>query len=241
LLDLVDQSLQIEDLKNLHGFFNLLSSKVPLDAMGGGLVPIHMTPQTLKDAWSFSISYPDEWIQTYKENGYILCDPIKRKCLSGADFQIWSDTFRETQEPQEIRFIKHARDFSISEGVTSGLIRASNGTLGFLSFAGKDLPQEPRSMILLQHLTPYIHEAMCRVSARPTANTAKAISLSIREKEVLRWTMDGKTNWEISCILAVSERTIKFHVQNAMRKLDASTRTQAVAIALGLGILGLAA
>jgi DNA-binding CsgD family transcriptional regulator len=49
--------------------------------------------------------------------------------------------------------------------------------------------------------------------------------------------MAGKTNWEISLILNISERTVKFHIQNTMEKLQASSRAHAVAIALGEGLI----
>jgi PAS domain S-box-containing protein len=57
-------------------------------------------------------------------------------------------------------------------------------------------------------------------------------SLSPREKEILTWVMQGKSTWDISTILKISERTVKFHVENVMKKLSAVNRTQAVAIAL---------
>ena len=47
----------------------------------------------------------------------------------------------------------------------------------------------------------------------------------------------GKTNWEISVILNISERTVKFHVQNIERKLNAVNKTHAVAIALDQNLL----
>lgn len=53
--------------------------------------------------------------------------------------------------------------------------------------------------------------------------------LTEREREVLALVADGKTDWEISVILGVSETTARFHVDNARRKLDAVNRTQAVA------------
>ena len=64
------------------------------------------------------------------------------------------------------------------------------------------------------------------------------VALSPREAEVLGWAMQGKTNWEISVILSVSERTVKFHVRNAMTKLHSRSRAQAVAVALRLGLIG---
>ena len=62
-------------------------------------------------------------------------------------------------------------------------------------------------------------------------------SLTARESEVLGWIKAGKNNWEISEILHISERTVKFHVANLCRKLGANTRAHAVAIALQRGLL----
>jgi len=60
----------------------------------------------------------------------------------------------------------------------------------------------------------------------------KSGSISPREKEVLKWIIEGKTNWEIGVILHISERTVKFHVQNLMKKLRATNRYHIVAKAL---------
>jgi DNA-binding CsgD family transcriptional regulator len=49
----------------------------------------------------------------------------------------------------------------------------------------------------------------------------------------------GKSSWEISVILSISERTATHHVTNIMRKLDARKRAQAVAIAIRLGLIDL--
>jgi DNA-binding CsgD family transcriptional regulator len=55
--------------------------------------------------------------------------------------------------------------------------------------------------------------------------------LSPREREVLQWAADGKTAWETAQLLGVSERAIRLYTENAMGKLRAKTKTQAVAIA----------
>jgi len=62
-------------------------------------------------------------------------------------------------------------------------------------------------------------------------------SLSMREKEVLKWLKMGKSSWDISIILGISERTVNFHITNIMNKLDAMTRTQAVAISIEKGLI----
>jgi LuxR family quorum-sensing system transcriptional regulator SolR len=57
-----------------------------------------------------------------------------------------------------------------------------------------------------------------------------------REKEVLRWTAEGKTIYEIAKILLISERTVKFHVDNLVSKMKAVNKTQAVVKAIALGM-----
>jgi len=61
--------------------------------------------------------------------------------------------------------------------------------------------------------------------------------LSLREKEVLTWLKKGKTSWDISIILCISERTVNFHIKNIMEKLDAVSRTHAVVKAIEKGLI----
>jgi DNA-binding NarL/FixJ family response regulator len=58
-----------------------------------------------------------------------------------------------------------------------------------------------------------------------------------REREVLTWVGRGKTSSEIATILGLSERTVNFHCDQAVKRLDVVNRTQAVAIAIGLGLI----
>lgn len=57
-------------------------------------------------------------------------------------------------------------------------------------------------------------------------------TLTQREREVLRLLADGHANEEIGKRLFISPETVRTHVRKAMAKLEADTRTQAVAIAL---------
>ncbi len=57
-------------------------------------------------------------------------------------------------------------------------------------------------------------------------------SLSRREREILGLLSDGLSTDEVAEKLSLSAHTVRTHVKNAMRKLDASTRAHAVAIAL---------
>ena len=67
---------------------------------------------------------------------------------------------------------------------------------------------------------------------RPAANR-----LSMRERQVLQLIADGFGNRAIAATLFVSEETVKTHVQRVLRKLDASSRANAVAIGIRVGVV----
>lgn len=61
--------------------------------------------------------------------------------------------------------------------------------------------------------------------------------LTRRELECLGWAASGKTAWETSVILDISEYTVVFHIENAKRKLSARTLAHAVAICVAEGLV----
>ncbi|MEY9981662.1 DNA-binding CsgD family transcriptional regulator [Bradyrhizobium yuanmingense] len=65
----------------------------------------------------------------------------------------------------------------------------------------------------------------------------REVVLSERERQCLRWVEEGKSSWAIGVILKVSLNTVNFHVKNAMRKLETTSRTQCVVKARRLGLL----
>lgn len=61
--------------------------------------------------------------------------------------------------------------------------------------------------------------------------------LTKREVDVLSWTAQGKTAWEVGVILGMSEKTANFHLGNAMRKLGVNSKHQAVLRCVAVGVL----
>lgn len=77
--------------------------------------------------------------------------------------------------------------------------------------------------------------AMPRTPGHPPAD----LTLSDREVEVLQHIAAGLPNKGIAHQLGISEHTVKFHVGTILTKLDAASRTEAVAIAVRHGLLPL--
>jgi DNA-binding NarL/FixJ family response regulator len=77
-----------------------------------------------------------------------------------------------------------------------------------------------------------------RLPPRPS-DLHHAVHLTEREREVLTWVARGKTSAEIAMILGVRERTVNFHCDHAIRRLDVVNRTQAVAAAMAQRLIAL--
>lgn len=77
----------------------------------------------------------------------------------------------------------------------------------------------------------YIDPALAGVLAGPQA-AERLPTITKREREILRLLADGMRNEQVARQLSISPLTVRSHVKNAMRKLEADTRTEAVAKAL---------
>ncbi len=83
-------------------------------------------------------------------------------------------------------------------------------------------------------LAPEATQALIHAATQPPP---LGHDLTPTEREVLRWLVQGLSNPEIAEQLVVSRSTIKFHVSNILSKLEASSRTEAVALAVQLGLV----
>jgi DNA-binding NarL/FixJ family response regulator len=68
-------------------------------------------------------------------------------------------------------------------------------------------------------------------------NRQSPTSLTPRETQILRWVADGRTNKQIAKLLSRSTRTVEYHRNRLMRKLDAHTAAEMVKQAVKMGML----
>jgi DNA-binding CsgD family transcriptional regulator len=80
-----------------------------------------------------------------------------------------------------------------------------------------------------QVLASYFHQHIMRIYGN---DSESQMLVSARELDCLKWVAAGKTAWEASVILGISERTVRFHLNAAREKLNCLTTTQAVAKAV---------
>lgn len=87
-------------------------------------------------------------------------------------------------------------------------------------------------------LTPTLGASLWR-EQEASGKRNLAENLTEREQQVLALVAEGLTNRAIAHQLAISEHTVKFHVNAIMTKLDAQSRTEAVVQATRYGLIAL--
>jgi DNA-binding NarL/FixJ family response regulator len=110
------------------------------------------------------------------------------------------------------------------------------GARGFLL---KEAPLDDlsRAIRIVARGGTYVDPALAGVLAGPEA-ADRLPTLTRREREVLRLLADGMRNEQVARELSISPLTVRTHVKNAMEKLEADTRTEAVARAMRASLIG---
>jgi DNA-binding CsgD family transcriptional regulator len=89
----------------------------------------------------------------------------------------------------------------------------------------------------LQLFAVHAQETAMRTLLPAPVGESEVPALTRRELECLRWTMDGKTAWELGRILGIAEQTAVRHLHNASHKLVCVNKHQTVLKALRLGLI----
>lgn len=231
LLELIQASVACEREEQLKALINGMRSLLPFDSAVCSLVRTENGELT-DQCEVVNVSYPAEWLELYFENDFHLIDPILIENFTNFGVQYWSDTYRKYGSQKE--FISLAEDFELKGGYSCGVMDRTQNEGSLFSLAG-EVSDHPRNRLILDILVPHLHQALSHVSRG--RRVQPAATLSAREQEVLIWIREGKSSWEISMILGISERTVKFHIAAILNKLGAANRAHAVAIALSFGII----
>lgn len=181
-----------------------------------------------------NIGYPEEFLHVYQQSGFVLHDPIFNAVFDKPGVNYWEDLLKGSKVDKNLTAL--ANDFNLIDGYECNLRGQSLTRLGTMSICGRKVERSERTATVLRLMLPHLHQAFARVT---TPSRPPVVKLTRREKEILSWVRAGKTSWAISLILKISERTVRFHLGNVMCKLDATSRTHAVAIALDTGLLSL--
>lgn len=210
----------------------------PLDAISCQTRPYHrpaglLTSERHWEAGGFIVRIaPDGWVGSAGFN-YICfdCNPL----LGAVEVRRTRYRLSDYAPRSERRFGTYWEAFS-EAGIGDGLCATSYGPQRAIASLHLGFPHhdvdpalaeaaQMAGLILTEHLLSF---AVPEDEGR---------GLTKRERDVLAYVAEGKSDWEISKILSLSEGTVRTHVDNARRKLNAVNRTQAVAKLVRSGLI----
>jgi LuxR family transcriptional regulator, quorum-sensing system regulator BjaR1 len=123
-------------------------------------------------------------------------------------------------------------EFESAEAVGFPIVTIDRRRSGLFYF-GRRLDRSDDALDILSFIANYAFARMlkvdCDLEMRP--------KLGDRQKDVLKWAAQGKTDWEIATILDVSEYTVDKYMRQCREALNASNRTATIVLAMRYGLI----
>jgi len=231
IFDTIERLSRVTTMQRLAGTFAGAAEKFGFAAFGiNGLPPpgegadpyilTESTPAGFRDLYMHERFYPVDHICALAR---VACKPFR---FSDAPYDL-------TESRGHQRFMQALGTFGMGKGLIVPVGRPANApACVWLAGNSPDLNDGPIKAIELMAL---FVASKARALSRPPDGCPHTSTLTSRQREVLQWISAGKTSWEIAAILGLSERAINKIIAEAMIKLDAVTRAQAVVSAIRMG------
>jgi DNA-binding CsgD family transcriptional regulator len=197
--------------------------------LGAGLSCTHVEEPYL------AVTYSSDWVEHYKDRRYVEIDPVVRLGIRRLLPLDW-DEFGKPEGMLKNLF-GEASEFGLGRRGLTIPVHGRGGDHALFTITSDLSEREWRSEKLqymrdFQLLAVHLHDKVLELEGRPVTRA----NLSPRELECLQWVSDGKTAWECSVILGLSEHTVRCYLESARYKLNASSNTHAVSIAHRTGL-----
>lgn len=187
-------------------------------------------------------NYPDDWMATYFEEGFQRHDPVVRYCFENVAPIRWEQLLTMDQyiTPEAEKVLAKAGEMGLKHGVSIP-VRSHTGDVAVFSLSTKvdeDINGRfEKVLATAQMFATELFNTVSRININQKVEETQKEKLTPRELECLFWACEGKTTWEISKIIEISERTVIFHLTSATKKLGAVNRQHAVAKAMSTGLI----
>ncbi|NKB44916.1 MAG: hypothetical protein GKS03_11625 [Alphaproteobacteria bacterium] len=245
--EISDVLASLENLDSVENFAKLLGRSCEALGCGSYAYTSLNTETILRSKLSETVddmmvvsNLDSSWMEHYIKENYSISDPVMMDAIKARQPIIWTEDYRfDTLSADEAQMMADAHDFGVERGMAVP-IHGPSGELGMLCVYAEMQDKDFRSHVDAtkheMHLIAHYAHSVAQTKLR-RAGAPKPILLTDREVEILRWTAEGKTAWEIGSILTISERTVNFHLQNAMVKFGVHNKTHAAAKAMSYGML----
>ena len=213
-----------------------VTSRFGLTALMAGTVPDPNTPSGRQKDHVILCDWPGDWLKRYVALNYVDHDPVVSHMKQLQAPFLWQDAARTGEQSKNSRTVMgDAGEFKLRDGLAFPLVTL-DGTIVMVSLGGERSEMSGAEFGMISLVSVYAIGRAMQLHAQPT-KVIDHVELTGRERECLKWAAMGKSEWEISQILGISEHTSEKHLLNAKSKLGAVNRVQAVAEAIRRGYI----
>jgi LuxR family quorum-sensing system transcriptional regulator CciR len=183
-------------------------------------------------------NYPGAWQQWFDENRLGRSDPIHRASQMTCAGFLWStvaDLIDLT--PTDLAVFAQARIVGIGDGFTvpAHVPGEFTGSISFAMDLGRPFPRELESIV--QALGASAFQAARRLTGVRRIWPLPRLPITSRQRDCVRWSSRGKSDWETSQILDISKETVIQHLKQARRRYGVSNKVELSVRALHDGLL----
>lgn len=195
-------------------------------------------------------SYPDEWIHLYKENNFQHIDPVVLTAFKRTSPFTWDENITLMTDIKVAKIFSLSKKYNIVNGYTFVLHDHLNNVALLSLIINQPEQNEVENTIAsgiaeLQLALIEIHEQMLKLTesklthsgSRQQNNGQGKPIFTPQEGVVLHWASMGKTYSEISAIMGITTRTVKFHMGNLVRKMGVNNARQAIRLGVELNLI----
>jgi len=177
-----------------------------------------------------------EWFDVYLERKYQFIDPVIIRGLRSVEDYSWENKVILSEGYNLTRIFNESIQYNIYQGRTFPLHDYLNNLvlLSVIGLKDSDHDIENHRQKFISFLTN-LHQKTLNLYSQHQQK--KNVFLSPRERQILKWVSAGKTYAEVSIILSIAERTVKFHMGNVMKKLGVNNARHAVKLGAELQLL----
>jgi len=187
-------------------------------------------------------NYPEDWMSHYAASHYEKKDPVPRHCFKTSQPFTWDFVVQtHNLKAEEKKVMNEAREARLLDGIAVPIC-GPNGELAGVGMARSTRGDPPDNNLLskIRAITSHFHVAYTereqQTCSCDTENIGKVV-LTAREREILLWASAGKSDSVIGELLGISHSTVRFHMNNIFRKLNANERTLAITKAIRHGLI----
>ena len=219
---------------------------------GFAYLDIRTLPMSDEPMPFFQATVDQDFINTYVQENYISYDPVVVRAATTNSPFTWADCpeffewrqSRRGPKSRSFQVMKSAYDYGFRQGyvIPAHAVDAQGRRASALmTLFWREREEEfgtPESLPpWLRLIGLYYHERLLELRGLSAATLAESPTLSDRERECLCWACRGKTCIESATILGIGERTVEFHIANAMKKLGVHNKFHAIAVAIQRGLI----